>query len=585
MRAALFFAAAMLARGADLTAYPEFLRPDPFGGIVAPDRVQGAAPLHAVKLEAARGGYVSFHLVINSPEGGAYTLSLDMPAPIEAEVYREWFHFAEPDRRYYPDALVPVALPYRSQVPDPENRIEKQTAQAFWVDFWIPGDTPAGVRRAEARLQAAGGAAKLPIEIRVLATRVPPGDVVTVDHNSYGSSWIDAPFLSDQFFADIHAYHRLFYEHRGIFHQLGYGHAGKVGREFAPALEGSGRKKRVADWAVFDRHYGPLLDGSAFAGTRRGPRPIPYVYLPINPEWPASYLWWGDPGYEAEFVNVVAEMERHFRAQGWTKTVFEVFFNHKKRYKGFDWDGDETRFPSDLPYFSEYKRLLRNALPPQTRVQFRMRADVSWMMERQFHDLAGIVTMWVAGGGEFGWLPDAPGLLKSRGDVVWIYGGTPEVARPSAEMALNPLKAWIFGIDGYVHWLSVAPGEDPWFHFDGGGTVLAYPGRRFGIRSPIPSVRLKLERNCLQDLALLDSLRAARRAESLKAEAARLFNGTTPEQWWTPRPPMMDRPVIEWTNADFEEATKATDERLHRIDAASWDRVHRFVMNLASEGK
>jgi hypothetical protein len=34
-------------------------------------------------------------------------------------------------------------------------------------------------------------------------------------------------------------------------------------------------------------------------------------------------------------------MERHFRDKGWTRTRFEVFFNHKKRYMGFR--GMETK--------------------------------------------------------------------------------------------------------------------------------------------------------------------------------------------------------------------------------------------------
>ena len=76
-------------------------------------------------------------------------------------------------------------------------------------------------------------------------------------------------------------------------------------------------------------------------------------------------------------------MERHFREKGWTHTNFEVFFNHKKRYKGFPWDGDEVRFPKDLKYFFEYDRLLKKALPPNTPVHFVFRADVSWDMEEQ----------------------------------------------------------------------------------------------------------------------------------------------------------------------------------------------------------
>ena len=82
-------------------------------------------------------------------------------------------------------------------------------------------------------------------------------------------------------------------------------------------------------------------------------------------------------------------MERHFREKGWTDTRFELFFNHKKRYMGFPWDGDEVRFPADNRYFLEYGRLLKKALPPDTPVKFVFRADVSWDMEQQFKDLGG----------------------------------------------------------------------------------------------------------------------------------------------------------------------------------------------------
>lgn len=40
--------------------------------------------------------------------------------------------------KYYPDALVPVNMPYVSRLPEPDNRIANQAVQAFWVDVWIP---------------------------------------------------------------------------------------------------------------------------------------------------------------------------------------------------------------------------------------------------------------------------------------------------------------------------------------------------------------------------------------------------------------------------------------------------------------
>ena len=595
-RALLLWCAAACAPAAELQVQPEYLRTAPDGEIVAADR---AASGHArpSALAGARLGYVSLQVIAKLSAPGEYSLEFTPPSGLEVDIFREWYHALERQKTYYPDALAPVRMPYRSRLPEPDNRIADQKAQAFWVDVWIPGNAHPGDYPLQFRLASAEGSAQVTVPIRVLAATVPDRDVVAIDHNSYGSSWIGDLFererrrigkdfyRSDAFFQLIHAYHRIFYEHRGVFHQLGYGHAGKVGPEFAPALEGSGRGKHVANWDLFDRHYGPLFDGTAFARTRRGARPVPFAYLPINPEWPASYLWWGQPGYEAEFVNVVSEMDRHFRDKNWTSTRLELFFNHKKRYMGFPWDGDEVRFPGDNRYFREYRRLLRKAVPADSPVKFVFRADVSWDMERQSNDLAGVVNMWICGGGILSWYPEVARAMTQRGDTVWFYSGPPGVTQVSAKITEFPLQAWLWGIDGYVHWLTVSAGPDPWFHFDGGGTALVYSGERFGIEEPIPSIRLKIQRNAVQDLALLDGMKSRRPAAELRAEAARRFNGSRPQDWWNPRPPLADRPPSEWSNGAIDQATAQTRKMLAKTGAGSWENVHEFVMQLAEEMK
>ncbi len=581
-----------------LEAAPEYLRPDPFGGIVAADRGGGGFS-NGVKLEGARGGHISFHLVVKISQPGPYTLTLRSYPDrkgLPAELFREWFHLTESNKQYYPDALIPVQQTYHSVMPEPDNRIEKQTAQAFWVDFWIPPDAEAKTFQTQAILQAAGQTSTLNIQVTVLPAVIPNDDVVLMDHNSYGTSWLaddypalarklgDGFFRSDGFFRLIHSYHRIFYEHRGIYHQLGYGHAGKVGPEFAPALEGSGRTRHVANWDLYDRHYGPLFDGSAFAGTRRGARPIPFVYLPVNPEWPASFVNWGEPGYETEFVNVVSEMEHHFREKGWTGTRFELFFNHKKRYMGFPWDGDEVRFPADNRYFLKYGGLMKKAVPADSPVHFVFRADVSWDMEQQFKELAGVVNMWVASRDILSWLPRAPAMLRERGDVIWFYGGPPLVTQPASTITQFAIEGWIRGVDGFVHWLTVSAGADPWFHFDGGGTALVYSGERFGIAGPIASVRLKIQRNAVEELTLLASFTRRRPAEELKAEASRLYNHTTPAEWWNSRPAFAGEPTYEWSGTALDAAAKPALSHLEHIDPDAWARVRQYVMRLAAEG-
>jgi len=589
----LLAAALPSASAADLRVLPEHLRPDPFGGIVPADRKgTDATLLDRISLSGARGGYVSCHLLVRQETPGDYRLSIEAgqgAARLQIDLFREWFHKVAKGGVYYPDALVPLAMPYKSRFPDSDNRIDAQTVQAFWVDIWIPVDIRPGRRTLTALLESPDGRHQLPLDVEVLDEVIPDEDPVIIDHNAYGTSWLSryypalaakqgpSFFAGDAFFGLIHAYHRIFFEHRGTFHQLGYGHGGKTGVEFAPRLEGEGKRRRIADWGLYDKHYGPLLDGSALAGGRRPARPIPFVYLPINPEWPASFVNWGEPGYEAEFVNVVSAMESHFREKGWTQTRFEMFFNHKKRYKAFPWDGDETRFEKDLPFFSEYARLLRKAVPENSPVRFVFRADASWLMEKQFREQGGIINFWVSGAGMFSWFDWAPGFLHERGDIVWIYGSAPAVDRPSSDSAVNPLRAWLFGVDGYIHWLTTDPGPDPWFSFGGGRTVLAYPGDRFGIDGPIPCIRLKLQRNVIQDLALLNALGAGVSPAAVKDEVANRFNGLTVADWWTPRPAIADRPVLEWTNENTGATDAAAMREIKNLDALAWSRVRDYL--------
>ncbi|MBA3974614.1 MAG: hypothetical protein C0504_10405 [Candidatus Solibacter sp.] len=580
------------ALAADLSVLPAHIRGDPFGRIVAADRAAAVPPAKQITLVSARGAYASCRIVVTSGEPSAYSLTAAGGLP--AELFREWFHFLPKTKLYYPDALVPIPLPHKSQLPDPGNRIPGQTAQSYWLDIWIAESAKPGVQTLTVSLDSGGARSSVPIRVEILDAVVPADDPIVIDHNSYGTSWFASQYpelakrtpdfyLSDPFFGLIHAYHRVFHDHRGTYHQLGYGHGGKTAAEFAPRLEGSGKLKRIADWTLYDKHYGPLLDGSAFAGTRRGPRPIPYVYLPVNPEWPASFLWWGEPGYEREFVNVMREMEAHFRGKGWTKTKYELFFNHKKRYKAFHWDGDETRFLNDLPVFVEYHRLMKTAIPPSSPVKWLFRTDASWQMERQFKEQAGIIDFWIVSGGMFGWYAGNLPLLKARGDTVWTYGGTPEAGKPASHITLDLLRPWMLGVDGFVRWQTVLPGPDPWFNFSGGGETLVYPGGRFGIDAPLASVRLKLQRNAMQDLALLDSYKTTVPPATLRAEAAKRYNATAPADWRPARPKLADSDPLTWDNVTIGEALPPDPRFEAGVDAAAWDRVRGYVISLAKE--
>jgi hypothetical protein len=102
---------------------------------------------------------------------------------------------------------------------------------------------------------------------------------------------------------------------------------------------------------------------------------------------------------------------------------------------------------------------------------------------------------------------------------------------------------------------------------------------------PLPSIRLKLQHNALQDLALLDSFQGSEGAAVLRAEAARLFNGTAPAEWHAARPKLADTDPLEWTNVSIDEAIPHDRRFGESLDAAAWSRVRSYVVKLSREGR
>ncbi len=557
----------MVRHSLQLEASHEWVAHDPFGNLKGVDQSPLArVPTDAsgrVVLCAPRNGYASFRALVHGQ--GEYRLSASIGGDLEIDLFKAWYHRmrGEPGQppTYWPDALVPLRDQQVFQLPDPDNQVEGQTTQLFWVDVYVPLDAPPGEVGGEVRLVADGGTRSLPVRVHVLDAALPDQPCITIDHNSYGARWLFGMYprtfgaigdAAQRWYIAIellHHYYRLVHEHRGLFHNLGYGHSGAFDPIYGPRTEGQGREKALADWALYDRHYGPLLDGSAFDTAapgmprpRRAARPIQSVYTPINPDWPASYLWWGERGYEVEFTRCVGQFDAHLRERGWTGTNVELFFNHKKRYRWFGWDGDEVKYLKDMHHHGEMVRLWEAAVG-DTPVPWVYRSDASWQMVNQFEWMAGHMNFWVCGGFHR-WYPVQVRRVIERGDIVWWYGGTPPVGVAACRILSPVYQTWARGLHGYCAWLTTDPGPDPWFDCTGAATGLLYPGERFGIPGPIPSIRLKVQRNGIQDIDLIDQaakmqggVRAARRALipqvpiKLWQEAPRAAQELPPEEW------------------------------------------------------
>ncbi|MGH9649817.1 MAG: hypothetical protein ACRD3I_05035, partial [Terriglobales bacterium] len=89
----------------------------------------------------------------------------------------------------------------------------------------------------------------------------------------------------------------------------------------------------------------------------------------------------------------------------------------------------------------------------------------------------------------------------------------------------------------------------------------------------------------LQDIALLDGLQRGASADSLQAEAARLYNGTQPAEWWNPRPAMASLPPPEWSDSIFDQADQAYTKAIKNLRPGAWQSVRDYIFKRAVEAK
>ncbi len=323
-----------------------------------------------------------------------------------------------------------------------------------------------------------------------------------------------------------------------MLHYLPYDHAGNVTAGYAPPLVGRGRNLRVADWSEYEARFGALFDGTAFAGSPGGERPIPHWYLPFNFAWPADFANFGTRGYDLEWASVLAEFRRHFQARGWTETNFEVFFNHKKRYRYFPWDGDERKHASDRENFLHFRKLFDRAAqlagPEGAEARILNRTDISWSYGQDVVDdeMGPLFDLWVANSGNFAWTAHGVKAIHARGQLAWWYGGVGGPERPTMDPDRQVILCWRRGGDGFLpSWLNLAQDE---MLDEASELSLLYPGRRFGMDRALGSIRLRRVRAGTEAADLLEML-----GERGRQVVDAVVGVHGDDDWFTPTP--------EWT--------------------------------------
>jgi hypothetical protein len=168
----------------------------------------------------------------------------------------------------------------------------------------------------------------------------------------------------------------------------------------------------------------------------------------------------------------------------------------------------------------------------------------------------------------------------ARGDITWSYSGGATMRDATADMAQVPYKIWIRDFTGNVLWLTTGLGKDPWFASDGGPTALLYPGERFGVAGPIPCVRMKILRNAVQDVNLLDSAAKRIGKDRIKAD---LVPTIPVELWHEPTEGVRRLPPCEWTGSTLQRPFEPDQAKLQKLDPLWWEPVRKYAHQHAGE--
>ncbi len=468
-----------------------------------------------ISLQAARNEFVAFQIVLRGDAASRqYKLVFDGPAAKKLDVAFGRYGLVPTKQGPLPDPIVPLSFPDRAT--------PKLKSQSLHVEIYVPHTFPAGVHRGVLSLRTPSGAdaLDLPVELTVWDFTLPDHLSFLPEMNCY-----DLP-------ENERDYYRLAHRHRTVLNRVPYSQTGRVKDGCAPRWDS---QRLEFDWTAWDRRFGPLLDGSAFADLPRKSVPVERFYLPLNENWPTPMEgnyngdYWADrafpAAYRLAFVAAARQIATHFQAKRWTETLFEGFLNNKNNFKANGWSRGSSPWLLDEPAsFQDYWALryfarafheginqaadavgTSRASAPAAGPRLVFRADIS-RPQWQRDSLDGLLDDLVVGSA----MRVYPRLVQKRkrayGEIVLEYGSTNPVEGPNVQPVAWCLDVWSLGADGVIPWQTVGNTES-WNKAD--ELSLFYPSPAGAAaksakgNDPIPSIRLKAYRRGQQDVEYL----------------------------------------------------------------------------------
>jgi hypothetical protein len=476
------------------------------------------AATQTITLHAARNESIAFQVLVrgrNVRQNTAIQPSMSFDAPAGAGIRFAFgrYHLVPAGDAGLADPIVPLGVAAPLVV---RERPDHPFSRSLHVELHVPHQMTAGTHRGSLSLKIGDETFRVGVSLTVWDFMLPDHLSFLPEMNTYGLP------------ENERDYYRLAHLHRTVLNRLGYNQRGEVHDGCAPAWNGS-----KLNFSAWDRRFGPLLDGSAFADLPRKGVPIECFYLPLHENWPTplegnyNRSYWADEafssGYRQAFVSASRQFAEHFLAKGWSDTLFHGFLNNKNNFKERGWSRGSSPWLLDEPAnFQDFWALRYFALAFHEGVNqarprggsgattssafpsLLFRADISRPQWRR-DVLDGLLDYYVVGSAMRQYHQLVFDKKRRFGEIVLEYGGTNPVSGSNYQPVGWSLDAWSLGADGVLPWETVGTMES-WRKAD--ELSLFYPMHAPGAargRGPgvVPSVRLKAYRRGQQDVEYL----------------------------------------------------------------------------------
>jgi hypothetical protein len=510
----------------------------------------------SIMLQAARGEYVSFQLVIKKKTSRALKGIMVSMLPfgnnvslfkIRPELFLEWavkvktpstgYSRASLGTGWYPEALIPFEYiqmdstqvrhrwTYPLELPDFNNRIDDQQALIIWIDQYIPYSqdyAPPGKYFTTLSVSIGDLKQEIPVSLEVWDFDIP-------GENIFRASLQHEGFLS---YADedleLETY-QLFKRNR----------ISLMDPTYKPELNIDDDNNLLINWKTFDSRLQKYFNGEAFTwkyNYEYGPgygEPVEVFILPFDvfgkhgdPGWPDT----GRPEVERDSQNimlyrkVIGEVRDHLKSMiDPGKTEITVYLNGL----------DESYFPEAWDRMVYFGNIFREEYP-----EARFRIDGGYS-EEAMAVVQHSIGAWASHTINYDF--ERIRKYQEMGIEVWIYGPMIYESKVNSWVGSStfidlPLvndraiswSCWKYGTHSWISWGIGAGWERAWYDpeswkdsyktgsdsdagftykkLNGNGLLIYSPGIIPNVYGVCPSIRLKTMRNGVQEYEYMRKL-------------------------------------------------------------------------------